>query len=141
MSKRYSLKLPKRLADKIISHARAEAPNECCGILTSVDGIVSQVYPAINIDRSPVKYTIDQNDMARIFQEAGTEGEEVAAFYHSHTHTEAYPSPTDVKGATPSDWYDWQYVLVSLAEKDDPVIRSFRILTTGIEEVMVDMLP
>ena len=125
-----SLKIPAECAQEMIAHALQEAPNECCGILTGAEGGVSRVHRSINIERSPVKYTIDPQDMLRIFQEADKAGLEVLGFYHSHTFTEAYPSPTDVNRASP---WGYLYVIVSLADADQPVIRCFRIADRQVQ--------
>ncbi len=133
----HQLTVPKRLAQEMIEHAREDAPNECCGILAGASSAVQHVYRARNIDRSPVKYTIDPQDMARIFSDADKAGQEILAFYHSHTFSEAYPSVTDVKLAPPSDLFDYQYVIVSLADSANPVVRSFRIEGKQVVEVKV----
>lgn len=131
---KYELKLGQKVVEEIISHAKAEAPNECCGILAGENGTVTRAYRARNVDRSPVKYTIDRSDTLRIFNEVDRAGIDVLAFYHSHTHTEAYPSVTDVKLAPPSDLFDYLYVIVSLAEPQNPVLRAYHIAKQQVEE-------
>lgn len=135
-----TLRIPGKCAREMIEHARKDAPNECCGLLAGSDGMVHRVYPAVNIDRSPVRYTIDPRDMTRIFKDAEEEGLDILAFYHSHTATEAYPSPTDVKLAPPSDMFDYQYVIVSLADRENPVVRCFRIVDRKIHESKVEIV-
>ena len=134
-----TLRIPRRLAQEIIEHARRDAPNECCGILAGDRGTVTQVYPTTNIDHSPVKYTIDPADMTRVFGETGKEGRDILAFYHSHTSIEAYPSVTDIKLVPPSDLFDYLHVIVSLAEAENPVIRSFRIVDKRVEETNLEL--
>jgi proteasome lid subunit RPN8/RPN11 len=112
----------------MIAHALAEAPNECCGILTGAGDTVRHVHRATNTDRSPVKYTIDGRDTLRITRAAEAAGQEIVAFYHSHTFTEAYPSVTDISKVPPPGLFDHLYVIVSLAERGKPVIRAFRIV-------------
>lgn len=133
------LRLSRQQADEIVAHARADAPNECCGILTGRDGTVARVHRARNVHASPVKYDIDPQDLIRVYQEAERAGEEVVAFYHSHTFTEAYPSVTDVKLVPPSDLFDYLYVIVSLADARAPVIRAFHIAEGKVEEVAVEI--
>ena len=130
-----NLKIPRALAQEMIEHARRDAPIECCGVLAGTDGTVARVYPTTNIDRSPVKYTIDPADMPRIFRDAEQSGHDILAFYHSHTSSEAYPSVTDVKLVPPADLFDYLYVIVSVEQGDAPVIRSFRIVDKRVEEV------
>ncbi len=124
-------RLPRVYADEMVAHARDEAPNECCGILAGADGRVTQLYRARNAEASPVKYLIDSADLYRAYTEAEAKGWEFLAFYHSHTFSEAYPSPTDVRLAT---WPDSLYILVSLQNRDDPVIRAFYIVDGQITE-------
>ncbi len=123
--------LPREYADEIIAHAREDAPNECCGILLGANGRIEKLYRANNPEASPVKYTIDPADMFKAYKEAEEKGWEFLAFYHSHTFSEAYPSPTDVRLAT---WPDSLYILVSLADNDNPVIRAFHIVDDQITE-------
>ena len=87
-----------------------------------------------------MKYTIDPVDTLRIFGEADRVGVEVLAFYHSHTFSEAYPSPTDVKLAPPPELFDYQHVIVSLANAEEPVIRCFAIDGRTITETAVEIV-
>lgn len=133
------LELTRAHADEMIDHSRAEAPNECCGILAGSDTRVDRVYRANNVDKSPVKYTIDPTDMSRIFREADEAGMSVLGFYHSHTFSEAYPSVTDIKLAPPSDWFEFIYVIVSLANPADPVLRAFRIADEQVKDAALEV--
>ena len=132
-----TLTIPQRCIDEMVAHARQEAPNECCGMLAGKGDAISNVYHATNLDKSPVKYTIDPKDMIRIDSEAAKAGLDVIAFYHSHTFTEAYPSVTDVKLVPPNDLFDYLYVIVSLANQSSPSIRAFHIVNRDVREVPV----
>ena len=136
-------RLSKQHADEMIAHAKADAPNECCGILAGVDGEVKQIYRARNSEASPVKYNIDSKDQFRIQKEMEANGWDYLGLYHSHTFSEAYPSPTDVRLATYEDeatgekqtiWPGVLYFLVSLREPDNPEIRAFHIVEGEITE-------
>jgi len=133
------LRIPVSLAQEIIEHARAETPDECCGIMAGKDGVVQRIWRTVNIDHSPVKYTIDPRQMTDAFQEADKAGLEVLGFYHSHTQTEAYPSPTDVRLAPPSDLFGYLYVIVSLQEPERPVLRCFSIAERKVQETGLDV--
>ena len=136
-----TLTLAKAHVEQITDHARAEAPNECCGILTGNSATVSTVYQTVNRDKSPVKYTIDPKDMQRVFREAETAGTEVLAFYHSHTATEAYPSVTDIKLMPPPGLFDYHYLIVSLGDTERPVLRGFRYIGEGaVEEIELSII-
>ena len=123
--------LQKKLADEIIAHALEETPNECCGILAGVDGVVARLYRITNTARSPFRYVMDPQEQLRAMLECDRNGWDIMAFYHSHTHSPAYPSQTDVRMALQSGYLDEHYVLVSLQERDAPTIRSFKIDDSG----------
>ena len=118
------LSLPRSHSDEIIAHAREDAPNECCGIIAGNDGSATKLYRALNAEASPYRYNVDPKDLLRIYRDIDGNGWDVLAIYHSHTHTEAYPSPTDVKLAA---WPEAYYVIVSLKDDANPVLRAFRI--------------
>ena len=118
------LKLDRSYVDEIIAHAREDAPNECCGIIAGNDGRAEKLYRAVNAEASPFRYNVDPKDLLRIYRDIDGHGWDVLAIYHSHTHTEAYPSPTDVNLAA---WPDARYLIVSLEDDANPVLRAFRI--------------
>ena len=122
--------------DEMIAHARADAPNECCGIIAGKDGLPMRLYRAINAEASPYRYSVDAKDLLRIHRDADSNGWDFLVIYHSHTHTEAYPSPTDVRLAT---WPDAYYVLVSLMDEAVPVVRAFRIEDGAITEEAIEL--
>ena len=113
---------------EIISHALEENPNECCGILVGKDGVVDKVRRMTNTAASPYRYDMDPSELMNILDSEYENSEnELVAIYHSHTHSEAYPSDTDVRLAPTSFFPDAFYILVSLLDKDNPDVRSFRI--------------
>ncbi len=119
-----ALTIPKSYIDEMIAHARAEAPNECCGILAGRDGRVLKHFPARNAEASPYRYNIDSRELLQIWREVEDNGWELQAIYHSHTFTGAYPSATDIKLA---NWPEALYIIVSLAAPEEPAVRAFRI--------------
>jgi proteasome lid subunit RPN8/RPN11 len=131
-----ALRLEQHFIDEMIAHAREDAPNECCGIIGGVDGRAKKLYRAINAEASPYRYSVDAKDLLRIHREIDGNGWEFLVIYHSHTHTEAYPSPTDVRLA---GWPEAYYVLVSLAEAE-PVVRAFRIVDGAITEDPIEVV-
>ncbi len=118
------LKLPQDYVDEMIAHAKEDVPNECCGIIAGKDGEATKLYRAINAETSPYRYSVDPKDLLRIYRDLDSSGWDLLVIYHSHTHTEAYPSPTDQKLAA---WPDALYVIVSLEDEEKPVVRAFRI--------------
>jgi proteasome lid subunit RPN8/RPN11 len=131
------MRLPRAYADEIIAHARADAPNECCGIIAGNDGHATKLYRAINAEASPYRYNVDPKDLLRIHRDLDNNGWDVLGIYHSHTHTEAYPSPTDVRLAA---WPEAHYLIVSLAEEANPVLRAFRILDGLVTEEAIEIV-
>ena len=126
------MEIAQDLLDEIVAHARADAPNECCGLIGGADGRATRVYRARNEFESPLRYNVHPQDLLRITDEISDSGEELAAIYHSHPRSEAYPSQTDVNLA--ANWPDPLYLICSLAG-DEPVVRAFRIRDDEIEEV------
>jgi len=125
------LELERRFVEEMIAHARQEAPNECCGIIAGQDGRAVKLFRARNAEASPYRYNVDPQDLFRIYRECEAQGWDFLAIYHSHTFTEAYPSATDVRLAF---WPESYYVLVSLADPQQPVVRAFRVTEGQAEE-------
>jgi proteasome lid subunit RPN8/RPN11 len=125
-------RIPRTLADEIIEHARAEMPNECCGIVASRDGAAVKLYRATNAEASPVRYGLDPQEQYRIMMEIEDQGWTLGAIYHSHTRSPAYPSQTDVNLAF---YPDAVYLIVSLQDPGRPDLRGFAIVDSEIDEV------
>ena len=114
-------------------------PYEACGLLggDARSGQVSVFYPCTNVARSSRVYTVDPKEHLRAERDADGRGLELIGVAHSHTHTDAYPSPTDVAQAPDPTWH---YVIVSLRD-DAPVVRSYRIVDGAIAEEPVGRRP
>ena len=115
----------------MIEHSKSEDPNECCGILAGTNGDISKLYKIRNASPSPYRYVMDPQEMLTSIQDADENGIDLVAFYHSHTHSPAYPSETDTRMAVESGWVDFCYVLVSLEDDDKPVVRFYVIDSDG----------
>ncbi|HLC28268.1 MAG TPA: M67 family metallopeptidase [Dehalococcoidia bacterium] len=126
-----SLTLPHSFIHEIIAHAQEDAPNECCGIIAGEDGRAVKLFRAKNAEASPYRYSVEPKDLFRIYRECDENGWSFLAIYHSHTASEAYPSPTDVRLAF---WPEAYYVLVSLKDAKKPVVRAFRIQDGAVSE-------
>jgi proteasome lid subunit RPN8/RPN11 len=121
------------LLDEMVAHAREDLPNECCGLIGGNDGAAQTVYRARNEFASPFSYRIDPADQYRIIEKEmrGSE-EELVAIYHSHTKSAAYPSQTDLnEGAS---WPEQVYVIVSLADPEEPDVKGFWLKEGKIAE-------
>lgn len=126
------LVIDEAVAAEMTAHCLRVFPDEGCGLLVG-DGSTSRVIsclPVRNKAASARLYTLDPEDHLRADREAEAAGLEIIGVFHSHTHTDAYPSATDVE-MTPDP--DWHYVLVSL-RAEVPSIRSFRIADQVVEE-------
>src|SRR5947209_16283273 len=118
------MRIARELYEKMIDHARAEAPNECCGMVSSRDGEAVAVYPANNAAASPLRYEIDGAEQYRIQMEIDDADLELGAIYHSHTRTEPYPSQTDINLAF---YPDALYLIVGVADPQAPQLRGYSI--------------
>jgi proteasome lid subunit RPN8/RPN11 len=116
---------------EIVEQALREFPNEACGLIAAEAGLPVKVYAMQNANASSATYRFDAQEQFRVFDELDERGWDIWAIYHSHTHTEAYPSETDIKLAF---YPDSRYVLLSVADRDEPVIRSFFIRDGEVEE-------
>ena len=140
-----SLVFPASLRQELIEHAQQGNPDEVCGMLAGRDGRVERVFRVRNTadevtadsgvfrdratgvaapGRRAVHYYMDPRDQLRVYNEIDELGLDLIGYYHSHTHTEARPSPTDVRLATDLASY---YVLVSLTDTSHPPVRAWRI--------------
>jgi proteasome lid subunit RPN8/RPN11 len=131
-----ALYLTNEQTEEMIRHAQREHPNEACGLLAGKDGRVEKVYQMTNADHSPVTYRLDPEEQYRAFMEIEEEGWELVAIYHSHSHSPAYPSATDLELAF---YPDSLHLIISLADRDRPTIRAFRIVEGTIEEERVEI--
>jgi len=116
---------------EIVEQGLREFPNECCGVIAAEGGIPVKVYPMTNADASPATYRLDGKEQLRIFDELDERGWDLWAIYHSHTHSEAFPSETDVRLAF---YPDARYILLSLVDRAQPVLRSFWIRDGEVTE-------
>jgi [CysO sulfur-carrier protein]-S-L-cysteine hydrolase len=137
------IQIPTDIHEQIIQHAMAELPNEACGFLAGTGDVVIAYYPVRNEDASGFTYLMDGGDRFRAEKDIEDQAQEVVGIFHSHTHTEAYPSPTDreraywkdpVTGERGPIYPGVRYVIASGEDSAKPVIRAFRILLDEVEE-------
>ena len=142
-----SASIPARIRDEIVAHARAAVPNEACGILVgdrpaSAGGVATRWVPLRNALASPVRYSIDPEDLLRLTIETDDADEVFWAIVHSHVASPARPSPTDLRE---SHYPDSLYILVSLAHSEahvasgQPGVRAWRIVDGGVHEVALSI--
>ena len=125
------MRIAPRLYDEIVSHARAEAPNECCGMISARHGTAVKVYRATNTEASPLRFVIDGQEQIRFYNEIELAELELGAIYHSHTRTEPKPSQTDIGFAASWPGVDWIIVGLASGEAD---VRSWQISDGQVAE-------
>lgn len=116
---------------EIVEQALRGFPNECCGVIAAAGGVPVKVFAMKNVDASPATYRLDGLEQLQVFDEMDEQGWDLWAIYHSHTHSEAYPSETDRRLAF---YPEARYILLSLANREEPVIRSFWITDGEVVE-------
>ena len=132
------LRLPSEVYLTMIGHCIAGLPDEACGLLGGdpVTGEVTTCYPTRNVAASAKVYTVDPLEHLRADRDAESRGASILGVFHSHTHTDAYPSPTDVAQAPDPGWH---YVIVSLRDTH-PTVRSYSIVDGKATEESVVLL-
>ncbi|MDA8323175.1 MAG: M67 family metallopeptidase [Actinomycetota bacterium] len=132
------LTISRALLDQIIAHARADHPDEACGVIAGPAGsdLPERFIAMTNAERSPTFYRFDSLEQLAVWREMDDRDEEPVVIYHSHTATEAYPSRTDISYASEPAAH---YLLVSTREPDETEVRSYRIVDGAVteEEVLI----
>ncbi len=127
------VRMSAQIHEAMVAHAYFCHPEESCGLLASdPEGAIRMAYPLTNVLHSPTNYTIEPTEHFRALRHAERSGWEISGVFHSHPHTQGYPSPTDVDLATDPDWL---YVVVGMERFDLPSVRGFRIAGGVIIEV------
>jgi [CysO sulfur-carrier protein]-S-L-cysteine hydrolase len=131
------LRLSRDLYMEMVGHCLSDLPEEACGLLVGSYGgdEASHIFLTQNAAASAVLYEIDPKELLGVDREAQALGADIMGVFHSHTHTDAYPSPTDVAQALDPGWH---YVLVSLRDTH-PVVRSYSIVDGVITEEPVEV--
>ncbi len=127
------LRLDRPVFDALVEHAWSDFPYEVCGLLgLHADG-TAEVLPVANAERSMRYYVMDSRELLRAMRRIEDEVLGLV-IYHSHTHTQAYPSATDVRHAA---YPDALYAIVTLQDHDAPAVRAFTIRDGAVGEVPV----
>lgn len=127
------------LVDAVVAHARADHPDEACGVLAGPEGSdrPQRHIPMLNAERSPTFYRFDSMEQLKVWRAMDEAGEAPIVIYHSHTATEAYPSRTDIDLASEPDAH---YLLVSTRDPHDHELRSYRIVGGVVTEEPVNIV-
>jgi proteasome lid subunit RPN8/RPN11 len=130
------MRIARSMLDQIVAQARAEAPNECCGIIGSRDGSAVRVFPVRNAAASPLRYEMDPKDQLRVFEALDDADLDVGAIYHSHTRSDPEPSQTDINLAF---YPDALYVILGVKDADRDDVRAWRIVDAKVSEAALEV--
>ena len=127
------------LVDAMVAHARADHPDEACGVIAGPEGSdrPERFVAMANAERSPTFYRFDSGEQLEVWRAMDQADEVPVVIYHSHTATEAYPSRTDISLAQEPDAH---YVLVSTRDPGEHELRSYRILDGVVTEEPVKIV-
>ena len=126
--------------DEMVDHGLAAFPNEACGVLAGKEGRPVKFFAMANADASPASYRLDPREQLEAANEIEDEDWQTLAIFHTHTHSEAYPSPTDQEKAfwppirsepRMAMFPDAYYLIMSLSDRSNPDLRAFRIHEIG----------
>ena len=132
-----SITLPRAIHDEIIAHALEGAPEEICGILSGRDGVATELVRGRNEAANRIMdYWVDGQTLLKQF-DFEDRGEEMIAIYHSHPVDEAYPSATDARNAF---YPDATYLICSLYQQGQPVVRAYRLVAESLPARPVDLV-
>jgi proteasome lid subunit RPN8/RPN11 len=131
------MKIARSLLEQIVEHARRDAPDECCGLVGTVDGRAASVHATANAVRSPLRFEIDGMELYKAIEAIEDGGSELGAVYHSHTRSAPYPSQTDINFS--SGWPGIEWIIVGLASGEEPEIRSYTIEDGKVQEVELEV--
>jgi len=124
------MRISRALYDEMVDHAKSDAPNECCGMIATRDGVAMKVHRAVNRAASPLRYEIDGAEQYRLQMEIDDAGLDLGGIYHSHTRSAPFPSQTDINLAF---YPDALYVIVGLAG-EAPEVRAYAIRDGKVAE-------
>jgi [CysO sulfur-carrier protein]-S-L-cysteine hydrolase len=130
------MRIARSFVDAIVAQARAEAPNECCGMIAAVAGRAVAVHPARNAAASPLRYEIDGMEQYRIQTAIEDAGHELGAIYHSHTRSAPLPSQTDINLAF---YPESLYIIVGVHDPSAADVRAWRIVDGEVGEAQLEI--
>jgi len=122
----------------IIHYSTRDYPIESCGVIAGQEGVSGEVYPIPNVDKSPVSYFMDIEEMFNVFRDMRRKNLSLIGFYHSHPYSEAYPSEKDVELAYYSEAI---YLIISFIRGlSKPEIKAFHLLKEMVSEEEIQIL-
>jgi [CysO sulfur-carrier protein]-S-L-cysteine hydrolase len=132
--------ISRELLDALLAHVLEDPANEICGVVAAeADGSepggarATQIYRAANRHASPMRFEIEPAELLRMHDAIEARGWRIGAIYHSHVRSEPYPSQTDINFA--AGWPGVEWIIVGLARRDAPEVRSYLIEDGHVREV------
>ena len=126
------MRIPKKVFGEMVEHARLGYPNEACGILSGPkEGEAGEFYPMKNLDEASISYFMDPQEQLKVFKQMRAKNQQMLGIFHSHVASEAFPSQKDVRLAF---YEEVSYLILSLSDMKNPVLRSFRIQKEKVNE-------
>ena len=130
------MRISRELHDEIVAHALEDAPDECCGIVSSRDGEAVEVFRMENTAHTWMRYEMDNMELYRVVTGIEDAGLDVGIIYHSHTRSEPYPSQTDINFA--KDWPGVLWIIVGLAD-GEPEVRTYEIRAGEVVDAALEI--
>jgi proteasome lid subunit RPN8/RPN11 len=135
------MRIAPELVDEIVAHALEDPRIECCGIVAVAPGeggekTATRVYRAHNAHASALRFEIAPMELYELNETIEGEGWEIGAIYHSHVRSEPYPSQTDIGFA--AGWPGLEWIIVGLADGEQPNVRSYVIDGADVREVALE---
>jgi [CysO sulfur-carrier protein]-S-L-cysteine hydrolase len=131
------MRISKALYDQMVAHALRDAPDECCGIVSSRDSEAVKVYEMENIAHSPLRYEMAGSEQFKVIMEIDDAELDLGVIYHSHTRSDPYPSQTDINLAF---YPDTLYVIVGTASGDEPLVKAYEIKNGHVAEAVLTVV-
>ena len=132
-----SIQIPRTIINQILAHAQCSAEEEICGLISEKNGSVQRCYPIHNVATNPVAlYRMDGKEQIDAMRQMRENNENLFAIYHSHPHSEAYPSATDLSEA---QYPDVVYIIVSLNTKGVLDLRAYKLNGTQITPLEISL--
>jgi len=129
-----TVQINREILEAIIRQAKEEAPRECCGLLMGEGDVITHHRPMKNSLESTVRYEMEPRELFQFFKNLRAANQKHLGIYHSHPVSDAYPSETDIRE---SFYPDCAYFIVSLKDSRAPLVRAFRLLSDGAEELAI----
>jgi proteasome lid subunit RPN8/RPN11 len=130
------IKIRAEILEEMIRHAQREPQTECCGLLAGSDGVITRIFPISNSLASATAYEIAPMDLFQLFRRLREEGLEHLGHYHSHLHSENFPSARDIAQAY---YPDQAYFIISAQVGAPRPVRAFSIRDGSVQELKIEI--